>query len=124
MRLYIFRSSAARRVDAFGSRGASLVQLLRGARGVSVTFLRLEANGVLGRHAAGADQLLLVVEGSGWAGGAGDHSTGVAAGALIFWSAGEPREVRAGGDGFTALIIEGEGLAPDEALQGLTLKGI
>lgn len=123
MRLYIFRSNAARRVDAPGSRGASLVQLLRGARNVTVTFLRLEPNGALGRHAAGADQLLLVVEGSGWAGGAGDYSTGIAGGALVFWGAGESRELRAGGDGLTALIVEGEGLAPNDALQGLTLQG-
>jgi quercetin dioxygenase-like cupin family protein len=124
MRLYIFRSSATRRVEAFGSRGASLVQLLRGAHAVTVTFLRLEPDGALGRHPAKADQLLLVVEGSGWVSGAGDYSTGVAAGAMVFWSAGESHETRAGGDGLTALVVEGEGLAPDDTLQGLTLKGI
>lgn len=124
MRLYVFRTSAAQNITAFASRGASLVRLLHSSQPVQVTFLRLEAGGVLGRHPAKAEQLLLVVEGSGWVSGAGDHSTGVAAGAMVYWDSGEVHETRAGGDGLTALIVEGEELTPDDALHGLTLKGV
>lgn len=96
-------------IGAYGSAGATVVHLLREAA-VSVVTIYLEPGGVLGRHEAAADQLFLVVAGSGQA-TTGDERVEVAPGTAVFWRKGEVHETRAGEEGLTAVVVEGEGLA-------------
>ena len=73
--------------------------------GAHVVRIRLEPCGVLGRHAARADQLFVVVEGAGVASGADGDAIPVAAGTAIYWPAGEEHETRSEG-GLTAIVVE------------------
>lgn len=103
-----FDKQQGRLVEAHGSQGATIVHLLRNVRSFVVT-LYLEPDGVLGMHPAAANQLLLVVAGSGEA-RAGDQVTNLSVGTGVLWQQGEAHETRAGKDGLTAVVIEGDDL--------------
>lgn len=77
---------------------------------VSVVVIHLEAGGVLGNHPASADQLFLIVAGSGEA-TAGEERVQLSPGVAVLWRAGQMHETRAGVDGLTAIVVEGEDLA-------------
>jgi quercetin dioxygenase-like cupin family protein len=123
MHLFTLDSAAARKLSAPGSRGANIVHLLRKAEQAQISVLRIEAGGVAGRHTAGLNQLLLVIEGSGWVKGREEQEVGVASGDLVFWESGEPHETRAGGNGFTAIVVEGKDLATSDAMKQLKAGG-
>ena len=73
---------------------------------------RFAPGGRITRHPAGSrPQILAVLEGSGEVSGASDVEEPIAAGEAVFWQAGEEHEMKSA-DGLTALIIEGDGLAP------------
>jgi quercetin dioxygenase-like cupin family protein len=109
MESFSFGKEQGRAIGAYGSVGATVVHLMRRAAAFVVTIY-LEPYGLLGRHPAAADQLFLVVAGSGRvrAGGAGWE---VAPGTAVFWHEGEEHETRAGEEGLVALVIEGDNLA-------------
>jgi quercetin dioxygenase-like cupin family protein len=101
-------------VDAYGSTGVALSPLTPPlAQGVSVqaACFRLAPGGRIGRHPASLPQLLAVVEGSGWVSGANGKAHAIGAGEAVWWEAGEDHETRTD-DGLTAIVIEGEGIAP------------
>lgn len=75
--------------------------------------MHLEPHGVLGRHAAHMDQLLMVVKGSGVVSGAEEKTVRVETGRAAFWRQGELHEARAGESGLTAIVIEAERLDPE-----------
>lgn len=103
-----------RDVEEAGSVGVTLAPLTeplaRGAPFQAACF-RLGPGGVIGRHPASVEQLLVVVEGSGWVTGGEGERTRIAAGEAAFWDAGEEHETTSD-DGLTAIVIEGPGLAP------------
>lgn len=64
-----FSPSRARRIEQFRSSGAASVSLAHGSGETHVHVIHLAEGGVIGPHPAGFDQLLMVVEGSGWVAG-------------------------------------------------------
>ena len=97
-----------RAIEAHGSVGATVVHLLRQTI-ASVVTIYLEPGGVVGRHPAAADQLLLVVAGGGRT-VAGGASCPLSPGTAVFWRQGEAHETRAGEEGLAAVVVEGENL--------------
>jgi quercetin dioxygenase-like cupin family protein len=95
-----------RTIGQFGSAEASVLGITRSGH---VVVISIGAGGLVGRHAAGAEQLFLVVAGSGWVSGPDGERVSVAAGEAAIWSAGE--EHASGSDeGMTALVVEAEEL--------------
>jgi quercetin dioxygenase-like cupin family protein len=84
--------------------------LARGAA-VQAACFRIAAGGRIGRQPADADQILAVVEGSGWVSGEDGEEVQIAAGEAIYWRRGEEHETRTD-TGLTAIVIEAESLAP------------
>ena len=108
MEIRDLRAGGGRAVTAYGSRGLTAEGLIR-ADGVSVTVLRVEAGGEVGRHSADVDQLLLVVFGRGSVRGGDGPWESVEAGQVAIWAAGEEHSTRADED-LTAYVLEAPGL--------------
>lgn len=109
MRRFKFNKERGRRVEAYDSQGATVVHLLRHSE-VSAVAIYLQADGVLGMHPAVADQLFLVVAGSGEAITAKKRCR-LSPGTAVLWQRGEEHETCAGPQGLTAIVIEGENLS-------------
>lgn len=107
MEVIAFDSADFRPITVYDSRGAGLMRLARSGDDLSVVAITLEPGGVLGRHPATADQLLVVIAGSGLVSGADAQPEPIAAGSAALWSAGELHETRAGPTGLLAVVIEG-----------------
>jgi catechol 2,3-dioxygenase-like lactoylglutathione lyase family enzyme len=73
-------------VTAFGSRGVTVARL---SQSRAATLLRISAGGLLGRHRAPVDQVVLVIGGAGWAAGPEEVPEPVVVGDVVRWSAGE-----------------------------------
>ena len=111
LKLYRFDASLARPIEQYGSLGAGIVPLLKTNEALTVVCIRLDANGVLGRHPAIHNQLFLVVDGAGEVSGEDMYSHPISAGQAAFWRAGEMHETRTR-HGLTAIVIEGETVQP------------
>ncbi len=105
MKLIDVERSEPRQITHYGSERASASPLTAPEGDAHVVRIRLEAGGVLGRHAGQVDQLFLVVEGEGVARGSGGDSVPVAAGTAVYWPAGEEHETRSDA-GLTAIVVE------------------
>ena len=78
---------------------------------LQAAVFRVAPGGRIARHPATYPQILAVLEGSGEVSGASRVDERIAAGEAVFWPAGEEHETKTAA-GLTALIIEGDGLAP------------
>jgi hypothetical protein len=114
----IFRFDRDERViSAHGSVGLHATRVACGDGGVSVTCLAVRPGGVVGTHPATAEQLFLVIAGSGWVAGADEIRRPVQAGQGARWAAGEVHT--SGTDtGRTALAVEGSSLRLFEPERG------
>ena len=90
---------------------APLTHSLAHGAAVQAACFRIAAGGRIARHPAAADQILAVVEGSGWVSGDNGHEEPIAAGEAVYWRRGEAHETRTE-SGLTAIVIEAESLAP------------
>lgn len=117
MLIYDFSPAAGRAIENFGSRGAKISPVLRDAVPLHVACMHLEAGGRLGSHEATVDQLLLVVSGGGVVTGEEAQPTEVGPGCAVFWRGGETHETRAGEEGMTAIVVQGEGLDPAKVMR-------
>lgn len=106
MQIYDFTSATGRKVEAFGSFGAKIAPVLRADGELQVVCFYLESNGTIGEHEAASEQLLMVVDGSGFVIGAESKVVPVSAGCAVHWHRSEKHETRAGENGLTAVIIE------------------
>jgi quercetin dioxygenase-like cupin family protein len=95
-------------VTHFDSNGLHAIAMIRGDV-VNVTVLHLAAGGEIGRHRASADQLFMVVCGSGHVRGAGESWQPISAGQAAVWQSGEHHTTRAEKP-ITAVVIEMESL--------------
>ena len=86
----------------------TIVPLTRSGQPVQAALFRLEPGGRIARHPAAVPQILAVLEGSGEVNG-----EPIAAGEAVFWQQGEEHETTTAA-GLTALIVEGDGLAPPD----------
>lgn len=78
MKALDFSAERALAISGFGSKAAAAVPVTLPDGDAHVVCLRLGAGGVLGRHPASVDRLLLVVEGEGRASGSGGERVPVA----------------------------------------------
>jgi quercetin dioxygenase-like cupin family protein len=112
MRVYTFDRAAGHNIKRFGSQGVTFTPILRDVEAAYVACIYLDPHGVIGRHEAAADQLLLVVQGSGVVCGAQATQVDIKAGQAAFWRKGETHETRAGEAGLMARVVEGDGVKP------------
>ncbi|CAN5511579.1 hypothetical protein BH11ACT8_BH11ACT8_15620 [soil metagenome] len=106
MRIIDLDSVPRRRIDAHGSRGFDL-----GAFGLTaeahLVVVRLDANGIIGRHPAAGRQLLVLLSGDARVAGYDGTPVDLRPGQAAVWESGESHETRSR-EGLTALVIEGE----------------
>jgi len=103
----IFRGfGGGRQIREFDSADASVVGVTTSGH---VVVISIEPGGLVGRHPAGAEQLFLVVSGSGWVTGPDGRRVALGAGEAAVWSAGEEHE-SGSAEGMTALVVEAEQL--------------
>ncbi len=105
----IIEFDAARELTHFDSRGATIGGLARCSGHVRLSFIDLDAGGVLGLHEAVCPQLFLVVEGSGLVRSGSEEPVEIAQGRGAFWEAGELHETTTD-RGLTAIVVEAEEL--------------
>lgn len=122
MRIYRFGRDAGRPVERHGSRGVVFSPIVHRAEEAYAGCMYLEPGGVIGRHEAAMDQLLLVVGGSAFVSGAGTEAVEVVSGCAVFWERGEVHETRAGAGGLVAVVLEGTGYDPGRSMP-LSLPG-
>jgi mannose-6-phosphate isomerase-like protein (cupin superfamily) len=104
----IFRwRDGGREIEHFGSRAFMHYRLARTNGEGAISAIELGPGGVIGRHPAAADQLFVVVEGSGEVSGAGGEFHPIASGEAVAWDPGEEHETRSG-SGLLAIVVEGE----------------
>ena len=109
MQLLSFDRQTAHAVVEYDSVGFFLARVARLQGTASVIVAYLAPGGVIGRHPATQDQLLVVVEGTGTVAGGDNRPVPIRQGQAAFWHAGEQHETRTE-SGLTAVIIEGGGL--------------
>jgi hypothetical protein len=94
--------SGEREIDRFESVAARVRRLAPEAH---VVVIDIGAGGTVGRHPAAAQQLFVVVRGSGWVAGGDGGREEIESGGAVLWDAGEEHE--SGSDeGMTALVVE------------------
>jgi quercetin dioxygenase-like cupin family protein len=101
-----FDHDTATAVDQFDSRAASVNHVARIVEG-RVVAVHLGPNGVLGRHAAVAEQMFVVVQGDGTVSGADGTAHTIRAGDAAIWRSGEFHESRTE-HGMIAVVLEGD----------------
>lgn len=100
MKIYRFSTAYAKQVTAHESKNLSITPLLKlDKASIQMSYLYLEAGGVVGEHAASTDQLLFVVEGSGEVKGAEGYFL------PVHWEQNE-RHVTQSEHGLTAIVVE------------------
>lgn len=94
-----------KKIDAFNSSNAYFRQLLNIKTESNIGFISLEAGGVLGSHAAPANQKMLIIEGSATVSTDRGDSVDVGRGNIISWCKAEVHETKST-PGMLAVIIE------------------
>ncbi|WP_163567213.1 hypothetical protein [Fodinicola feengrottensis] len=84
MRFLDLPAAQGRQVDRFDSVGVTALGLVRTT--YSVTTLRVQAGGLIGRHAATQPQLLVIIAGRGWTSGDDGARVAIEAGQAVFFS--------------------------------------
>jgi quercetin dioxygenase-like cupin family protein len=110
MKIYTFAPALGHPVSEYGSQGVTLTRVLAAAAVDYLALFYLEPYGVIGRHEAANNQLLLIVGGDAVVAGEDRQSAAVGPGNAVLWRQGEEHETRAGAGGITAVVIEGSDL--------------
>ncbi|WP_420495992.1 hypothetical protein QA540_05535 [Macrococcus psychrotolerans] len=79
---------------------------------ISINFIHLEANGIIGNHKAPVNQILLIVQGEAIVSSKNHTSVSVSKNTAVFFEAGEMHETRTN-NGLNAVIIERPDLKDD-----------
>jgi quercetin dioxygenase-like cupin family protein len=96
-----------REIDRFESVAARVRRLAPGAH---VVVIEIGAGGKVGRHPAAAQQLFVVVRGTGWVAGGEGRREEINSGEAVIWGAGEEHESGSDG-GMTALVVEADSIS-------------
>ncbi len=99
-------------ITDYGSVAAAAVELAHGGGEGHVYVLRFEPGGVIGPHPAGFGQLLVPLEGRGWAAGGDGVRRPLARGQVAVIAPGEVHS-KGSDEGMTALMIQLSTLAAD-----------
>jgi quercetin dioxygenase-like cupin family protein len=97
-------------VDELESTGTTAAQIGSGAGEAHVYTLRIEPGGRIGPHVAGFSQLLIPLEGSGWAAGQDGIEFPLEVGQAAYFARGELHS-KGSETGMTALMIQVKSLA-------------
>src|SRR5918911_3896544 len=111
MRVLEFSREQSQPIELFDSVSASSVHLGDGSGEAHVYCLYFGPGGEIGEHRAGFGQLLLVVEGSGWAAGADGRRVALEAGQGVFFERGEVHS-KGSETGMTAIMVQVSELTP------------
>ena len=108
IRIFDFGAEAAQPIELYSSSGAAGVELAHGSGESHVYTLHFAPGGAIGPHPAGFDQLLLVVQGSGWVAGSNGvrHSVGTNHGAFV--PTGEVHS-KGSATGMVAVMVQSSG---------------
>ena len=98
---------AARNISSFGSSGFGVVPVAADAH---VVVAKLAPGGIIARHPAVVDQVLVVLSGEAGVSGEDAVKQVLRPGSAALWVAGESHETSSE-VGMTALIVENDGLA-------------
>ncbi len=96
-------------VTHHGSADFTLSPILRGAHDLHTAWIHLAPGGVIGRHEASSEQLLLITSGDAEVSGADGQPKRRSPGEAALFLAGELHETRSA-QGMDAVVIEGAGL--------------
>jgi quercetin dioxygenase-like cupin family protein len=110
MKIYTFAPALGHPVSEYGSQGVTLTRVLAAAAVDYLAFFHLEPHGIIGRHEAANNQLLIIVGGDAIVAGENGQATAVGPGDAILWRQGEAHETRAGAGGLTTVVMEGSDL--------------
>jgi quercetin dioxygenase-like cupin family protein len=113
MKLIEFSPKHARPVELFESVAASSVALGDGAGEAHVSCLHFGPGGQVGEHRTGFAQLLLVIQGEGWASGRGGQRVPISAGQGVYFERGE-LHAKGSETGMVAIMVQVAKLEPPQ----------
>jgi hypothetical protein len=111
MRIVEFSPQSAEPIALYESQRASSVALGSGQGEVHVYCLHIGPNGIIGTHPTGFCQLLLVVQGSGWAAVADGSRVQLQSGQGAFFERGELHS-KGSERGMIAIMVQAASLQP------------
>ena len=111
MKLIEFSPEHARPVELFESVNASSVALGDGAGEAHVYCIHFGPGGSMGEHRAGFGQLLLVIQGEGWASGRAGQRVALSAGQGVYFERGE-LNAKGSETGMVAIMVQVAELEP------------
>ena len=113
MKIFRFDASVGRSIDSFGSENFVLAQIVQLCPAAQVSCAYLGAQGKVGYHPAAAQQLFLVLQGTGRVRGETSERVPIHVGYAAFWEKGEGHEIDTD-LGILAIVIEAESIDPAE----------
>ncbi len=111
MKIVPFGADVAEAIEGYESRSASSVALGDGTGEAHVYCLHIEPGGLIGRHPTGFGQLLLVVDGEGWAEGEDGLRVALRTGEAAYFAKGETH-AKGSESGMTAVMVQVDSLKP------------
>jgi hypothetical protein len=114
MKIFRFDAEVGRDIHQFDSRSFIMSRIIAAQQSGQfhighIGCAYLGPNGVIGQHETVSEQLLLVVQGEGFASGEDFDKVPIRSGHAVFWGKGELHETSTE-HGLIGLIIEGESL--------------
>ncbi|WP_242247466.1 cupin [Bacillus cereus group sp. BfR-BA-01523] len=108
MKIFDFSEKMGKHISVFQS-NFIMSKILNHQGNIHIGAMHLQENGIIGYHEAVVSQLLLIVDGEGYACGANKEKVKVEAGQAVFWTKGEFHETSTE-KGLMAIVIESDGL--------------
>ncbi|MBK5473938.1 MULTISPECIES: cupin [Bacillus] len=108
MKIFDFSEKMGKHISVFQS-NFIMSKILNHQGNIHIGAMHLQENGIIGYQEAVVSQLLLIVDGEGYACGANKEKVKVEAGQAVFWTKGEFHETSTE-KGLMAIVIESDGL--------------
>lgn len=112
MKIYPLEKSKAIHIDKHNSNGFYINRLATLDSKISINFIHLEANGIIGNHKAPVNQIFLIVDGEAIVSSNNHTTVSISKNTAVFFEAGEMHETRTN-NGLNAVIIESPDLTDD-----------
>lgn len=110
MEIYKFNKENGKSISTFNS-NFIMSRILETNKAAHIGCMYLDQNGIIGYHQAVVPQLLLIIDGEGYARGQEEEYISVQTGDAVFWDKDEWHETKTD-VGLTAIVIESEELTP------------
>jgi quercetin dioxygenase-like cupin family protein len=115
LKIFCFDPGVGRTIDKFGSSNFVLSEIVRLTSEAQISCFHLGPGGRVGHHQAVSPQLLLVVQGDGWARSGSGDPTHIKVGDAVYWNKDEWHETSTN-SGMIAIVIESESIHPGESM--------